>query len=310
MPDLASPAVVRACTEADVRAALALIRADEERVSGHPSRLVEGDVRDWWRSIDLTANSWLMVPSGSTAPVAVAWLESQGTDLGISYPIADPAHPESLPLLVDLAERRAAELGLARLHVAVLVPDEAADNLLRGRGYREVRRFFEMAIELDAPPAAVALADGFSLQEATVADSRAVHAAISEAFEDHWEHHPLPYEEWWARRTSDPEFDISWWFTVREGDRTVAVIRNVPARNGGVYVAALGVRRAWRGRGLAKALLGHTFARAWQAGFPRITLSVDASNPTGATALYRGVGMTTELETAVWERHTGASVEG
>jgi GNAT superfamily N-acetyltransferase len=114
---------------------------------------------------------------------------------------------------------------------------------------------------------------------------------ISEAFEDHWEHHHQPFAEWWRLRTGDPEFDISWWFTVCEGDRTIAAIRNVPARNGGVFVATLGVRRAWRGHGLAKALLRHTFARAWEAGFPRITLHVDASSPTGATALYRGVGM-------------------
>lgn len=292
---------VRACTAGDVEAVLALVRADEERVFGRPSRLVEGDVRDWWQSIDLAANSWLVTSSRSAAPVGVVWLERQGTDLGVSFPIAAAAHPEALPLLVDLVERRAAELGLARLHVAVLVPDPPAEELLRGRGYQDVRRFFEMAIELDGPPPAVALPDGFSLQVAAPEDGRAFHETISEAFEDHWEHHHQPFDEWWRLRTSDPEFDISWWFTVREGDRTVAAIRNVPARNGGVYVASLGVRRAWRGRGLAKALLWHTFTRAWQAGLPRITLGVDASSPTGATALYRGVGMTTELETAVWE---------
>jgi GNAT superfamily N-acetyltransferase len=183
----------------------------------------------------------------------------------------------------------------------VLVPDPLAEELLHGRGYRRVRLFFEMVIELDAPPPAVALPDGFSLQVATPEDGWAFHETISESFEDHWEHHHQPFEEWWHQRTSDPELDISWWFTLREGDQTVAAIRNVPARNGGVYVASLGVRRAWRGRGLAKTLLGHTFTRAWQACLPRITLRVDASSPTGATALYRGVGMTTELETAVWE---------
>jgi mycothiol synthase len=97
---------------------------------------------------------------------------------------------------------------------------------------------------------------------------------------------------------------------VREGDRTVAAIRNVPARNGGVYVASLGVRRDQRGRGLAKALLRHTFARAYQAGFPRITLGVDATNPTGATALYRSVGMATELVTAVWEKRVSVNGHG
>ena len=299
----ADPLAVRACTAADVEAVLALVRADEERVTGCPSRLVEGDIRDEWQSIDLAASSWLVLSAGSAAPVAVVWLERQGTDLGISFPIAAAADRQSLGLLVDLVERRATELDLARLHVAVLVPDPPAEELLRGRGYREVRRMFQMAIELDAPPPPVVLPDGFSLQVAIPEEGRAFHETTSEAFEDHWEYHRQPFDEWWRERTSDPDFDISWWLTVREGDRTVAAVRNVPARNGGVYVASLGVRRAWRGRGLAKALLGHTFARAWQAGIPRITLGVDASNPTGATALYRGVGMTTELETAVWERH-------
>jgi mycothiol synthase len=83
-------------------------------------------------------------------------------------------------------------------------------------------------------------------------------------------------------------------------------MRNSPARNGGVYVASLGVRRNWRGRGVAKALLLHTFGRAYEAGFRRITVGVDASNPTGATALYRSVGMITELESAVWEKRVSA----
>jgi GNAT superfamily N-acetyltransferase len=299
---LVDPLTVRACTVDDVEAVLALARADEERVTGLPSRLVAGDVRDWWQSVDLAANSWLVLSSESGAPLAVVWLDRQGTDLGTSFPVPSATHPQSLPLLVDLVERRAAELGLARLHVAAIVPDPRAEELLTRRGYREVRRFFEMAVELAAPPPAIEPGDGFSLQTATPEDGREFHQTISEAFEDHWESHPLPFDEWWRRRTGDPDFDISWWFTMRQGDRMVAAVRNVPHRNGGVYVASLGVRRGWRGRGLAKALLGHTFARAWQAGLPRITLGVDATNPTGATALYRSVGMTTELETAVWER--------
>jgi GNAT superfamily N-acetyltransferase len=291
---------VRACAPTDVEVVLALARADEERVAGRPSRLVDGDVRDWWQSTDLASDSWLV--TSSAAPVAVAWLEPQGTDLGVAFPITAAEQSKTLPLLVDLIERRAGQLGLARLHVTVLVPDPAAEELLRGRGYQDVRRFYDMAIELDDMPSAVALPQGFALQVVTEKDGPAFHDVISEAFEDHWESHRRPFDEWWRLRTSDPEFDISWWFMVCEGDRPVAAIRNVPARNGGVYIASLGVRRAWRGRGLAKALLRHTFARAWSTGSPRITLGADASSPTGATALYRSVGMTTELETAVWEK--------
>ena len=296
VPDLA----VRACTPDDAGAVLALARANEERVSGRPSRLVEGDVRDWWQTVDLPADSWLLVAPGSRAAVAVGWLDRQGPELGVTFPSA--AQPEAVPVLLDLAERRATELGLQRLHAGMLVPDPAAEQLLRDRGYSEVRRFYDMAIELDGPPSLVDVPAGFTLDVPTREDAQSFHGALTEAFEDHWESHPLPFDEWWQRRTADPDFDLSWWFVVREGDETVAVMRNVPARNGGVYVAALGVRRRWRGRGLAKALLAHIFARSYEAGFRRITLGVDATSPTGATALYRSVGMTTELETAAWER--------
>ena len=301
MPD--APALtVRACTAEDAGMALALARADEERVSGRPSQLAEGDIRDWWQTVDLPADSWLLQSPGSPEPEAVTWLDRPpGADVGIAFPIA--SRPEALPVLVDLVEARAAELTLPRLQLGVLVPDPPAEALLEDRGYREVRRFFDMAIELDGPPPpAAVLPEGFTLRTATPEDGPAFHEALDEAFRDHWEFHPRPFEEWWRLRTTDPDFDISWWFLVQEGDRTVAAMRNVPGRNGGVYVAMLGVRRDQRGRGLAKALLAHTFARAQEAGFPRVTLGVDATNPTGATALYRSMGMTTELESAIWEK--------
>jgi mycothiol synthase len=301
MSDVAS-VTVRPCSAEDIGAVVDLARADEERVSGRPSRLVEGDLRDWWQSVDLAENSWLLTLPDTGAVAGAAWLDRQG-ELGVGFPVA--ARHEVLPVLADRVERRAAELGLERLQLVVLVPDPPTEKLLADRGYRDVRRFFEMAIELDGPPRAVSLPDGFTLHVVRTEDGPAFHAAISEAFEDHWEHHPLPFDEWWRLRTADPDFDISWWFMLREGDETVAAIRNIPARNGGVYVASLGVRRDRRGRGLAKALLRHTLARAYEAGFPRVTLGVDASNPTGATDLYRSVGMTTELESAVWEKQPG-----
>jgi ribosomal protein S18 acetylase RimI-like enzyme len=299
MSDLAS-LTVRACTPDDVGAVLALARADEERITGHPSRLVEGDVRDWWQTVDLAANSWLLTSPETGAVLGVAWLDKPDADLGVTFPIAT-GH-ELAPVLIDHVERRAADLAVERLQVVIPVPDPPVEHLLEERGYSDVRRFYEMAIELAGPPPAASLPDGFTLHVAGVEDAPSFHAAISEAFEDHWEHHPRPFDEWWQMRSGDPDFDIAWWFLVRQGDDTVAAIRNVPGRNGGVYVATLGVRRQWRGRGLAKALLAHTFARSFDAGFRRITLGVDASSPTGATALYRSVGMRTELESAVWEK--------
>jgi ribosomal protein S18 acetylase RimI-like enzyme len=67
-------------------------------------------------------------------------------------------------------------------------------------------------------------------------------------------------------------------------------------------VAALGVRRPWRGRGLGRALLLHTFGEFHRRGVTRISLGVDSENPTGATKLYESAGMQVELEQVVFER--------
>jgi ribosomal protein S18 acetylase RimI-like enzyme len=57
-----------------------------------------------------------------------------------------------------------------------------------------------------------------------------------------------------------------------------------------VYVASVGVRRPWRRRGLARALLASALVAAREAGFTSASLGVDTDSPTGATALYTSVG--------------------
>ena len=299
---------VRPCTPDDIPAILALARADEERVSGRPSRLSEDDFREWWQSVDLTRSSWLLLQRGDDVPVAATWLERQGTELVVTFPVAPTA--DALPVMLDLAEEGARDLGKRRLHVALPEPDPEPRRVLSGRSYREIRRFLHMAVALSAPPPALALPAGLTLQPVTAQDTAAFHAALSEAFADHWEFHPETFDVWWDRVSTTPGFDLGWWFTVREGDEVAAVVRNLPGRDDGVYVAALGVRRPWRGRGLARALLLHTFARAYEAGVERVSLNVDATNPTGATALYRSVGMSVEFENSVWEMDIAPAARG
>ncbi len=83
-------------------------------------------------------------------------------------------------------------------------------------------------------------------------------------------------------------------FSFATATTVAATIRNEPERNGGGYVAALGVARPWRGKGLGRALLLRTFAEFYARGVPRVTLGVDAESPTGATKLYESVGMSIE----------------
>jgi GNAT superfamily N-acetyltransferase len=68
----------------------------------------------------------------------------------------------------------------------------------------------------------------------------------------------------------------------------------------------LAVRRAYRGRGIARALLSTAFAEYANKGRVRAGLGVDLTNPTGAYDLYRSVGMYPAFEADMYERSVPA----
>jgi ribosomal protein S18 acetylase RimI-like enzyme len=67
------------------------------------------------------------------------------------------------------------------------------------------------------------------------------------------------------------------------------------------WVGELGVLRSHRGRGIATALMGASFAAFARRGLPRVRLNVDSDNLTGAVSLYERVGMRVESSYDLWE---------
>jgi mycothiol synthase len=289
----------RPVREDDFAALAGVFRALEEHLWDRPSRVDENSVRAWTQRTNLADDSLLIEEDGR--PVGAVFAEAHGP-LGS---FAGLVHPEAQgrglgTRLADFAEARLVGRGPERLQTWIFAGEERARELFSGRGYREVRRFWDMAIELAEPPpqpdVAIEVFDGSEER------AREFHAALGEAFEDHWEHHPVPFEEWWEEKRAVPDYDPSLWFLIRAGGEVAAVVRNDPDRNGGGYVGALGVRRAWRGRGYGRALLLHTFREFHRRGQTRVTLGVDAANPTGATRLYESAGMHVESESVVYEK--------
>jgi GNAT superfamily N-acetyltransferase len=64
----------------------------------------------------------------------------------------------------------------------------------------------------------------------------------------------------------------------------------------------LAVRRPWRRRGVALALLHSAFGEFHRRGIPRAELNVDAESPTGATRLYEAAGMHVAFSWETWEK--------
>jgi mycothiol synthase len=283
--------------EADFEAVAALLREDEEHMLQRPSQIGPSDLREWTSRSDLAENSWLFEEDGELR--AVGWADFVD-DLGVGIGVVRPRWKGTGlgAQLLERSETAARERGAARMQQFALGADTAAAALLTSHGYRDVRHFFEMAIEQTEPPPPVDL----PVEAVREDDVRAFHAALDEAFQDHWEHHSTPFDEWWGRHSSNPNLDLSVWFLIRDGDEIAAVTRNEGNRNGGGYIGAIGVRRPWRGKGYAKALLLHSFRAFHERGMPRVTLGVDAENPTGATHLYERVGMHVEQENVVFEK--------
>jgi len=293
---------VRPITPDDFPALAAFLAEDETHLFGRPSRVGVADVTAWLSGPDLTSDTWLFEEDGRL--VAAGWVEKHH-DTGIAIGIV---HRERRGRglgseLVDRSEERLRALGVGRVHAVTLAPDAAAGPLLTGRGYREVRRFWEMTIELgNDPPPEPLLPEGFRIESFSSELARAFHGALEEAFAEHWEYQPEPFEEWWERQVARPDHDPSLWFVVRTGEDVAAATRNDPERSGGGWIGALGVRADWRGRGLAKALLLRSFREFHQRGQRRVGLGVDAENTTGATKLYESVGMVVDSEQVVWEK--------
>ena len=286
---------IRAATRDDFPAIAALFVASEEAVTGRSSIVVAEDVDGWLQTTSLETNTWLFEEDGALVAAGFAQLfDDCGNSAGTVHPSAWGRGLGSQ--LLGLIEARMLAEGAARIHCWTVAGDAAADALFSGRGYREVRRFWDMAIDLDEEPAEPA-----APVEPMGEDTRGFHAALEEAFEDHWENRPESFEAWWERQQQRSNFDPSLWFVIRDGDEVAAAARNEARADSG-YVGSLGVRRAWRGRGYGRALLLHSFREFRRRGLEHAALGVDAANATGATRLYESVGMHVALENVVWAK--------
>lgn len=193
--------------------------------------------------------------------------------------------------LLDWAETRARELGPRLL--AGTWETKAVCSKLEQRGFRVVRYSKRMRVELDGTTPEPAWPDGVHLHAFRPGDERAFYEVQQEVFADTWEPVEETFEEWSHHLVHAPSFDPQLWFLAFEGTEVAGfAICNVhPGEADLGWVQILGVRRPWRGRGLGRALLLHSFREFRRLGLCRAGLGVDAESPTGAVQLYESVGM-------------------
>ncbi len=209
--------------------------------------------------------------------------------------------------LVGWAEARAGERspGVPTFRNSVPSEDPVAHDLLEFLGYAMVRTFWHMERDLAAAMEPVDDPPGVHLRPYDHAtDVRSLYDAFEEAFVDEWGSEPYPYEtheEDLAR--SEPGLAI----VATDGDELVggAVARLVEDAG---WIDVVGVRRAWRRRGIAHGLLLRSFAVLAGHGAETATLNVDSENPTGAPGVYTSAGMHVHRAWHVFEKQLDAGI--
>ncbi|MBI4770686.1 MAG: GNAT family N-acetyltransferase [Chloroflexi bacterium] len=184
--------------------------------------------------------------------------------------------------------------------------------LFEARGMKPVRYFLNMQRDLtrDLPAADVAAPEGIVIRAYRDKDDAATLAAFNDAFQDQWGFEPMPAGEWRHAMRGVPYFRPELWLLAWARDEIAGFTLNfvdpdyyerVGRKEG--YVAEVGVRRPWRQRGLATALLARSLQALRAAGMDSALLGVDSESPTNAVRLYERVGFC-ELRRNVLYRKT------
>jgi mycothiol synthase len=292
--------ILRHPTEADLPAAQAVLDAAESYDTREPRSHFDDLAMEWKDPGSHPETDWWVVAAADDLIVGVGWLwpDTAGDVTADHY-----VHPEHRGLglgevLLDAIEARVAQLpprhpdGTAR---KLVVWSEDADLVRRttldARGFTPVRQYFEMAIHLDAPPAPSEWPPGLEARAFRPGiDDRHVWETDLEAFSEHYLFQARPFEEWRLHHLEAADSDPTLWWLAWDGDQLAGYVIAVDGELG-AEIGDLAVRKAWRGRGVGRALLSAAFRTLRERGQRIVRLYVDAQNVTNAVRVYEAAGM-------------------
>jgi mycothiol synthase len=186
--------------------------------------------------------------------------------------------------------------------------DDRARALFHRRGFRPVRHFLDMRLDLEDPPPPAEVRSHVRIRRFRLGvDDQAVWRAYEAGFADHWDHEPQTFRDWrYIAIEHEEDFDPDLWFLAetRQG-RIVGLCltrAGMPDDPELGYVRDLAVVPGWRNQGLALRLLRHAFGEFHARGLRRVGLEVDDVTMDGAARLYQRAGMRIARRTDVYER--------
>ena len=249
------------------------------------------DLRMRWENCDLETDTLAAFTDGQLAGYA----ELSGGDSPFIYLASRNNVDLGFQLLTYLEQKAATRAG-GRIQLSTQISErnQTLLQLFASNGYTSNLSFLIMELTLTEPPAHPQWTNGIRVRTFERGlDEQVTYQTDEAAAKDKGYHHPLSYEGWVKRRGMNHEkFDPGIWFLACAGGDVVGVALNMrDFEPSTVWVDHLGVRRAWRKKGIGKALLLHSFCEFYRRGLKTVKLSVDSKSLTNAPHLYESVGM-------------------
>jgi ribosomal protein S18 acetylase RimI-like enzyme len=295
----------RGYVEDDAAALSALFNRIEEHLGGHPYATVE-QTRARTASLlrDPAIDSRVVFDGhGALLGAAFAATPPDGGFRADMLGGVDPAwRRRGLGSdLLDWQLRRGAEIHDTvapdrewQLHFGVSADDTDSQRLYQRFDLSPGRFWFDMVAPTTGVPDADA-PDGVDIVDYVPGRETELYQAHEEAFADHWGHQDHGADGWLGQSVRSARFlpEPSRFALAGEAIAGYVLAYRSPVPGRG-YIGQVGVRRPWRRRGLAGAMLAQVLGALADAGFGTVSLGVDAHNPTGAVGVYERVGFTVE----------------
>lgn len=303
---------VRAVSMDDVPALLDLIERLTTVVLGEPE-VSESEMLDDLSGahFDLDLDTFVaFARDGSVTAYGQGHDEQTGTgwvDIYIDPAIGDETFHAIADVTIGACTARVVESAKARGESAVRVTSALYDNETRMRAayeraglvvetvYWRLLRSFRTDEVLQDP----VVPDGYTVAKVDPRDDAVIEQAYHLFFETFSEHHGhegvrQSLDDYVKDSRGAESFDPDAWWFAWQGEKPVGLLIGDNRRDeqGVGYVKALGVQKALRGQGIARALLLSAFVDYQERGRGGVQLGVDTGNTTGATRLYESVGMT------------------
>jgi mycothiol synthase len=231
-------------------------------------------------------------------------------------PAVDPTaiYPAMLVTLEAHARRLAADDPPGEKVIETFGGDDAPtlERFVLAAGFEPVRHGYTMVRpHVDDLPDSD-LPAGLEIRPVQPEHRRAIWDAATEAFRDAWGF-VEPTEAEYERYVTDPiESQIDLWRVAWDGDEVAGQVRSYindveNERFGRLrgYTEAISVRRPWRRRGLARALIGASIVALRERGMTETALGVDTENVTGALHLYESCGYVPVSRSTIFHKPLG-----